>query len=93
MSLKQKAEIAKNILSGIIPDVICVEQEWDNRIDCFIITPDQKIIGEMIPAEEITEERIISTGLRLKRRLSEERAPLINEIRSPRHVRVRKKIQ
>ncbi len=81
-TVKEAAERAALILSSIIPDAHCVAQEWDNRIDCFIVS-DGKVIGEMILLAEITETRIRETADRLRRRREGIAVPLINSMGNP----------
>jgi hypothetical protein len=81
-TLEEAAERAALILSSIIPDAHCVVQEWDNRIDCFIVS-DGKVIGEMILLAEITERRIRETADRLRQRREGIAVPLIDSMGNP----------
>jgi hypothetical protein len=81
-TVEEAAERAASILSSIIPDAHCVAQEYDNRIDCFIIS-DGKTIGEMILLPEITERRIRETADRLRQRRAGIAVSLVNPLWDP----------
>jgi hypothetical protein len=90
-TVEEAAERAAGILSSIIPDAHCVAQEYDNRIDCFIIS-DGKTIGEMILLPEITERRIRETADRLRQRRAGIAVSLVNPLWDPiRIIRMREK--
>jgi hypothetical protein len=81
-TVEEAAQCAEAILTSIVPDAHCVAQEWDNRIDCFIVL-DGVVIGEMIAHRDITERRIRETADRLRKRQAGEAVPLVNELRRP----------
>jgi len=81
-TVEEAAERAAGILSSIIPDAHCVAQEYDNRIDCFIVS-DGKTIGEMILLSEVTERRIRETAERLRQRRAGIAVSLVNPLWDP----------
>jgi hypothetical protein len=82
-SVEEKALVAEHILSTIVSGVVCVAQDWDNRIDCLLSLPDGTVVGEMVPIAEFSEERIAATGLRLKKRSQGTAVELVNELKMP----------
>jgi hypothetical protein len=89
-TIEEIAEKAERILKAIAPDAWCLEQEWDNRIDCGIKQADGKVVAEMILLREATETRIRECAERLLLRqqgvpvsLQDEIMPPIRISRSP----------
>jgi hypothetical protein len=78
--------MTERLLLEIVPNAYCIPQEWDHRLDCLVRLPDGTAIGEMIDLSELTEERIIETGRRLRNRAEGGSEPLIQEIHSPRRI-------
>ena len=81
-TVEEAAERAAAILWSIIPDAHCEAQEWDNRIDCYIVS-DGKTIGEMILLSEVTERRIRETAERLRQRRAGIAVSLVNPLWDP----------
>jgi hypothetical protein len=82
-TLEDAAAQAEKLLGTIACGAICVAQEWDNRIDCVLRLSDGSIVGEMVPAKDLTESRIRATGERLRQRAAGIAVPLVNELRQP----------
>lgn len=82
-TIEEKASRAEEILSKLSYDIVCVPQEWDDRVDCLLKLPDGTVIGEMIPLAVLTEERVLATGERLRRRAEGVSHLLVDEIRAP----------
>ena len=82
-SIERKAARAEKLLLVSLPSAVCIAQEWDERIDCFVRMPDGSLVGEMIPIAELTNARVLATGERLKKRFNGSLEPLLNEISSP----------
>jgi hypothetical protein len=81
-TIEEAAELAANILASIIPEANCVAQEWDNRIDCFIVL-DGVVFGEMVALPNITEQRIRETADRLLKKQLGQQVSLKDELWSP----------
>lgn len=75
--LTDEAEI---ILRQVVADAYCVAQEWDQRLDCLIRSPDGEPIGEMIGLGELTAERLGQTGERLRRWVAGDEIKLVNPV-------------
>lgn len=86
-SIEELARDAEAALAALLPGAVCIAQEWDGRIDCLFRTDDGRVIGEMVPVEEISVARIRATGARLACRLSDPSAVLVNEIHEPTYIR------
>lgn len=67
-------------MTKISPNIVCVAQEWDNRIDCFVKLPDGRAVGEMIPLASATSDYLAGVGDRLLRRLAGEKGFTNNEV-------------
>lgn len=85
--IHELARDAEVVLAALLPGAVCIAQEWDGRIDCLLRTDDGRVIGEMVPLEEISVARIRATGARLACRLSDPAATLVNEIHEPTYLR------
>jgi len=81
-TVEEAAKNAETILRSIVSDGHCDAQEFDNRIDCFVVH-NGRVIGEMITLPEITEQRIRETADRLRRRVAGESVALVNELWEP----------
>ena len=84
VQLEKKAE---RLVSSIAPGAYCTAQEWDRRIDCKIKLGDGRVVGEKVGLSEVTEQRLMETGDRLRRRAAGESVPLVNELRPPALIR------
>ena len=86
MSRGSPAEIveqAEEILRAIVEGGYCVAQEWDDRVDCLVRLANGQVVGEMIPFEDFSEERIRAAAERLRRRREGFEEPLVNELTPP----------
>jgi hypothetical protein len=78
-------------MSVLLPEIICVAQEWDERIDCMVRLSDGSIVGEMIFVKDLCEDSIRNTASRLKQKITGESVSLIHEIFIPVRIDVKRR--
>lgn len=83
MDTEAEAKRAEMLLRAIVPDAMCIPQEWDSRIDCLVRLPDGSVVGEMVRLGDISESRLKEAGERLRLLSDGADVALIDEVRSP----------
>jgi low affinity Fe/Cu permease len=82
-SIQEMAADIEHTMRKILPTVVCIPQDWDNRIDCMIRLEDGTAVGEMLGLDDLTPKRIRQTAERLRRKLAGETVTLIGEVSTP----------
>jgi hypothetical protein len=59
-------------LHPILPELFCIPQEWDDRIDCLVRLQTGEVVGEMLSLAEVRDTEIINIADRLRRVLNGE---------------------